>query len=101
MEPKEFKELIEKIYITTNESGELSKLLGQVQEAHDQEYTNHIENKKLYEEEMTTNSTLAEMNEKLRGVNMDLFLKVGTPPKDPAAAEPPKENIPDLTEVYE
>lgn len=100
MEPKEFKELLEETYSTTNANGELSKLLTRIYDAFDAKHLEKLEHEKQYTEIAATNSSLEEMNEKLRGVNMDLFLKVGAVKKEKETITP-EENIPDLTEVYE
>lgn len=101
MEPKEFKDLLEETYSTTNANGELSKLLTRIYDAFDQKHIEKLEHEKQHNEIKTTNSQLEEINEKLRGVNMDLFLKVGTK-QDPKTSEAEQqEKIVDLTEVYE
>jgi hypothetical protein len=100
MEPKEFKDLLEETYTTTNANGELSKLLTRIYDAFEEKNTEKLTHEKQYTEIAATNSQLEEMNEKLRGVNMDLFLKVGSVKKE-TVTTPPEENIPDLTEVYE
>jgi Zn-dependent oligopeptidase len=101
MEPKEFKDLLEEIYSTTNANGELSKLLTRIYDAFDEKHVDKLKHEKDYQEIATTNSQLEEMNEKLRGVNMDLFLKVGAVKKEKETTQQEEENIPDLTEVYE
>lgn len=100
MEPKEFKDLLEETYTTTNANGELSKLLTRIYDAFEEKNTEKLTHEKQYTEIAATNSQLEEMNEKLRGVNMDLFLKVGSVKKETVPTTP-EESIPDLTEVYE
>lgn len=100
MEPKEFKDLLETVYSTTNENGELSKLLTRIFEAFDTKHVEKLTADKSVTEITETNTSLMEVNEKLRGVNMDLFLKVGSVKKETQTPENKEENTTPLTEVY-
>lgn len=100
MEPKDFKDLLETVYSTTNENGELSKLLTRIYEAFDTKHVDKLTADKNVTDITATNTTLVEVNEKLRGVNMDLFLKVGSVKKETQTPEHKEENTTPITEVY-
>jgi hypothetical protein len=99
MEPKEFKELLESVYSTTNENGEMSKLLTKIYDAYDSKHIEKLETDKKFQEITETNTNLLDVNEKLRGVNMDLFLKVGSIKKETQTPEKQEETT-KITEVY-
>lgn len=99
MEPKEFKDLLESVYSTKNENGEMSKLLTKIYDAFDTKHIEKLDSDKKFTDITDVNTNLLDVNEKLRGVNMDLFLKVGTIKKETQTPENIEKVIP-LTEVY-
>lgn len=100
MEPKDFKDLLETVYSTSNENGELSKLLTKIYDAFDSKHIEKLNSDKSMEEITTKNASLVEVNEKLRGVNMDLFLKVGSIKNQTQPPDTKDEPTISITEVY-
>lgn len=105
MDPKEFKEILEEAYTTTNEKGELSKLLTKIHDHYENLYAEKVTQEKLVSEEVEKSKSLTEINEKLRSVNMDLFLKVGTTKtgddKSGIVIKEEENNPVNIMEVYE
>lgn len=99
MEPKDFKELLESVYSTTNENGEMSKLLTKIYDAFDSKHIEKLDADKKFTDITEVNTNLLDVNEKLRGVNMDLFLKVGTIKQENPTPDN-VEKITPITEVY-